>query len=70
MTTTHTRSAILLSAWIAARAAAAAAGEGVRAYIGAAMRSAWAAAKEADAAMAEVERLDTCCAAVFEVRHL
>ncbi|MEE8629666.1 MULTISPECIES: hypothetical protein [Methylobacterium] len=41
------RASILRAAWTAARAAAAAAGEGVRAHIGAAMKAAWGAAKAA-----------------------
>ncbi len=43
------RASILRSAWTAARVAAAAAGEGVRAHIGAAMKAAWSAAKAAAA---------------------
>ncbi|MBK3397763.1 hypothetical protein [Methylobacterium ajmalii] len=45
----YDRAAILRSAWTAARAAAAAAGQGVRQHIGAAMKAAWGAAKTAAA---------------------
>lgn len=41
----YDRAAILKAAWHAARSAAAAAGQGVRAHIGAAMKAAWSAAK-------------------------
>lgn len=46
-TKSYDRSSILKAAWTAAREAASAAGEGVRAHIGAAMKAAWSAAKAA-----------------------
>ena len=61
----YDRSAILRSAWTAARAAAAAAGEGVRQHIGTAMRAAWGAAKAA-VMVPQMAQLQQACAAKGE----
>lgn len=62
MTKSVDRSAILREAWGRARRAAAAASEGVRSHIGAAMRAAWSAAKVA-AMVPQVAQQQQACAA-------
>lgn len=66
-TKSYDRAAILKAAWHAARSAAAAAGEGVRSHIGAAMKAAWSAAKAAAMVPLPVQPQQACaCAAPAE----